>query len=98
MLTSTTSELLTVLSEDGGFTTGRVSELAKNIGYCASNNRQRSGAVRAWLMELKQQGLVDFLDDQKPVCWKRTPAGSRALDEYALKHLRTASMAVKPSQ
>ncbi len=89
MLTSTTAELLTVLSEDGGFTTGRVSELAKNIGYCASNNRQRSSAVRAWLVELRQQGMVDNLDDQKPVCWKRTPAGTAALEEYALKHLRT---------
>jgi hypothetical protein len=97
MLTSTTAALLKVLSEDGGFTTGRVSELAQNISY-GGNNRQRSGAIRAWLMELKQQGLVVFLDDQKPICWKRTQAGSRALDEYALKHLRTTSMAVTSDQ
>lgn len=88
MVTSFTAELLAVLTEQGGFTTGRVSKAAK-ISYCSDNARARSGAVRAALDNLKVMGLVDFLDDQKPVCWVRTPAGTAALEEYALKNLRS---------
>lgn len=81
MLTSTTAALLAVLDETAGFTTGQISRHGK-FGYCSDNNRQRSGAVRAWLIGLRRQGLVDFLDDQKPVCWKLTPAGTTALERY----------------
>ena len=28
-----------------------------------------SAAMRSWLMALKRQGFVRYLDDQKPVCW-----------------------------
>lgn len=78
MLTSTTRALLEVLDEGCGLMTGQVSRRAK-FSY-GGNARMRSGAVRSWLNNLKAEGLVDLLDDQKPVCWKRTPAGTRALN------------------
>lgn len=76
-LRSREQEILGLLNEDGGFTTGRI---AKQVTKSGSNAHQHSGAVRAWLMNLKKRGLVDYLDDQKPVCWKRTPKGTAAIN------------------
>lgn len=78
-LSSYDVEILEILAEDGGFMTR---DVAKGVTFFGSNTRQHSGAVRAWLMRLKEFGLVDTLDDQKPVCWKRTPEGTRALEEH----------------
>lgn len=71
-------EILDQLNEVAGFTTGRI---AKGVKMFGTNMHQHSGAVRSWLVDLKKRGLVDFLDDQKPVCWKRTPAGTAAIQE-----------------
>jgi hypothetical protein len=76
-LNRTDYALLAALSEDRGRKTGHVSSLAF-IGFCG-NRRQRSGAVRAWLVRLQKEGYVTTLDDQKPVCWLRTEKGTQAL-------------------
>lgn len=68
--------ILELLSEDGGFVTGHI---ARNVPMFGSNGHQQSGTVRSWLIDLKKRGLVRFLDDQKPVCWVRTAAGTAAL-------------------
>lgn len=81
MLTSTNAELLKVLDEDAGLLTGEVSHRAQ-VTYCSFNKRQRSGAVRSWLVNMMKDGLVEFLDDKKPVAWKRTAAGTAALKEF----------------
>lgn len=72
----TERRILEFLSEDGGFTTGRVAE---NFTGYGDNKRQRSGAVRSWLNILQKRGLVAPMDDLKPVAWVRTPAGTAAL-------------------
>ena len=41
--------------------------------------RQHSGDVRSWLLDMEKRGLVKRMDDQKPVCWLRTKAGTRWL-------------------
>ena len=81
MLISLDFKLLAVLDEQGGITTGQVSERA-SFSY-GGTKRQRSGAVRFWLMRLKANGLVTLMDDQKPDCWIRTPAGTVAVGEKA---------------
>lgn len=71
--------ILSVLSTDGGFTTGDVARRAgdaDNPPSCLAvsaghSPRMRSAAVRAWLLELENAGMVRRLDDQKPVCWVR---------------------------
>lgn len=69
--------ILEALGEGSGFLTKRVVE--KMDYHFSGNGRQRSGAVRSWLMALQKQGFVKYLDDQKPVCWERTAAGTEAL-------------------
>lgn len=71
-------EILETLNVRGGFTTRHV---AKHVTAFGSNAHQHSGAVRTWLLGLKKRGLVDYLYDQKPVCWMLTEAGARALKE-----------------
>lgn len=80
MLTSSSLEILKVLSESGGFTTGQVSKLA-NFSW-GGNARQKSGAVRSWLNQLMREGYVRLLDDQKPTCWCRTPEGTAAINNF----------------
>ena len=74
--------ILAVLDEDGGITTGQVSQSAQ-LSYCAHNARMRSGAVRSWLVGLQREGLVAPLDDEKPICWVRTAAGTARLSCFA---------------
>ena len=73
-------EILLILHENSGLITRRVAERAKPFG----NKRETSGAVRSWLNELRRAGYVEYFDDEKPVCWKRTVAGSEALREALL--------------
>ena len=80
MLTSHTKAILEALDEDGGFTTGLISERAK-IAYASNNRRARSHAIRSWLIGLMKDGYVELLDNQKPDCWKRTTAGTAALSD-----------------
>ena len=77
-LSPTDKEILAALDERSGLLTRRV---AANITYCNHNNRMRSAAVRAHLDALKRRGLVEYLDNEKPVCWKLTPVGAAALAE-----------------
>lgn len=86
-LTKSDLKILAVLSEHGGFTTGEVSRAAFPD---ESNRRIRSGAVRSWLDIMFREGLVTHLDDQKPVCWIRTPKGTVAL-HYAQHSPSTAA-------
>lgn len=77
MLRDNQRKILSVLSPECGVTTEWV---RKRTGITFGlNAHQTSGAIRSWLMEMKRSGLVDFLDDQKPVCWKITDAGRAAL-------------------
>lgn len=94
MLTSTTAPLLAVLSPEAGLTTGWVSDMAQ-VSYSRDNRRARSHAIRSWLLGLKSQGLVDYLDEQKPVCWKITPAGRAALEEWNRKNIVSSSVTEK---
>lgn len=79
-------KILAVLDERGAFTSGQVSSAAFPG---ARSRRQTSGAVRSWLDDLKRRGLVAKADDQKPVCWIRTPAGTVALSENGNGQLRS---------
>ena len=69
--------VLNVLDEDCGFLTRDIAARVFLVGY--ANGRQRSAAVRSWLVNLRSRGLVVALDDKQPVCWKRTPSGTLAL-------------------
>ena len=61
MLTDRERKILAVLAADGGYTTGQVADKVMSM-FCG-NSRQRSHAVRAWLLRLESQGLVKRLDD-----------------------------------
>ena len=78
-LTDTDATLLGLLSEDGGLTTGRV---ASGIKRSVFPRRKLSAVVRVALMKLRDRGLVAFRDDQKPVLWVRTRAGTLALARF----------------
>lgn len=61
------TKILAVLDTRGDFTTGQVTRnVSPRFGV---NQRQHSGAIRSWLLQLKADGLVRELDDRKPVCW-----------------------------
>ena len=70
-------QILGILDETGGFTT---SEVARRLPQFGSNKHQHSGAVRSWLLQLYARGLVDYLDNQRPVCWKRTARGTEEVE------------------
>lgn len=60
-------KILDALDTVGGFTTGGVARrVTPKFG---NNNRQHSGAIRSWLVNLEKNGLVKRMDNQKPVCW-----------------------------
>lgn len=69
-LTDYHRKILAQLDTRGGFTTGQVAERVEPM--FGHNRRTHSGAVRAWLSELKAAGLVREMDDRKPVCWVKT--------------------------
>ena len=60
-------KILAALAGPGGFTTGGVAEHVTPM--FGSNKRQHSAAIRAWLLELKTEGKVRAMDDEKPVVW-----------------------------
>lgn len=73
-------KILSVLSPECGVTTEWI---RKTTGISFGHNaRTTSGAIRSWLNSMKRDGLVDFLDDLKPVCWKITDSGRAALKEH----------------
>lgn len=74
-LTEYQKQILSVLAEDGGFLTRRVTVAVRGN----ANLRHDSQMVRRELLELKHHGLVRELDNQKPVCWCRTAAGTASL-------------------
>jgi hypothetical protein len=61
----------------GGYTTNAVR--VRSGVYSSLNQRMRAQWIRGRLLSLKDRGLVTFLDDQKPVCWKLTEKGMEAL-------------------
>ena len=70
-------QLLAVLDERGGSTTKLVTEQAGL--YLDASPQAKWRWTRRRLLSLKKAGLVGVLDDQKPVCWLRTSAGTDAL-------------------
>jgi hypothetical protein len=66
------NEILLVLSEVGGFTTGQIARKVSG----GSNPRRDTQLVRQVLLRLESACLVKKMDDQKPVAWSRTEAGS----------------------
>jgi hypothetical protein len=79
MLREVERKILGVLDEVGGFV---VKDIRKRAKICfGSNAHQESGAIRAWLMDLHRAGLVEQIDEQKPAAWRRTAAGTAALND-----------------
>jgi hypothetical protein len=59
----------------GGFTTHCVT-----VGVFGNAElRQSSQLTRQVLLKLKTMGLVEPMDDEKPIVWRRTKAGTEAL-------------------
>lgn len=75
---STDRGILIALDEDGGFS---VKHLANRVGRWSLNNRRNSGVLANYLRDLERRGLVAKLDDQRPIAWKRTAAGTEALED-----------------
>ncbi len=69
------NQILLVLDEVGGFDT---SHIANKVGG-SSNRRKNSQLIRQLLLKLEEAGLVSKMDDEKPVCWLRTFAGSQVV-------------------
>lgn len=65
--------ILHMLDETGGYLTRRVAELTVGAG------RRNTASVGQDLQRLAICGLVEPLDGGSPVCWRRTPAGTRML-------------------
>lgn len=74
-LCRTELEILNALDRVCGFI---VRDVATHVTYSSFNNRARSAAVRYWLRDLQQRGLVETIDDQRPPCWRLTEAGIAA--------------------
>jgi hypothetical protein len=66
--------MLRALDETGGSVTADVSEHA-----FGSTRRERSANAHHSLKSMMRLGLVRTLDDQKPVCWCRTPSGTKVV-------------------
>ena len=67
--------LLICLSEHGGWTAG---EVARQMGY--TNVRSEAQIIRRDLIRMESLGLVGRLDDNKPVAWVRTKAGTEMVN------------------
>lgn len=66
--------VLSVLTQVGGFTTGRVAQrIEQSLGLFGHNKRTHAAFIRQKLLALEKGGLVQRLDDQKPVCWLKSP-------------------------
>lgn len=74
-LCRTELEILNALDRVCGFI---VRDVATHVTYSSFNNRARSAAVRYWLRDLQQRGLVETIDDRRPPCWRLTEAGIAA--------------------
>lgn len=79
MLSRNDLEILRFLEENGGYDTGCVARGISSSG----NKRKHSALTRQSLLWLKKEGYVEFLDNGKPVLWKRTAKGTKALAEAA---------------
>lgn len=79
-LTTRDFDILSRLNEAGGFPTKHIARSLDSEAY-EKNARLQSSAVGFLLRSLERRGLVAKLDDQKPICWVRTLAGSKALKE-----------------
>lgn len=64
--------ILDLLGDGGGFTTGDIASRV-NPDY-GSNTRQQSAYIRSVLLEMLDEGLVQEMDDEKPVVWIRAKA------------------------
>lgn len=80
-MNETMRAILELLDETAGSLTGDIARKVPNIHCGPHANRIHSAWIRQDLLALKQRGLVIELDDQKPVCWCRTEAGSALLGE-----------------
>jgi hypothetical protein len=69
--------ILASLDEDDGWTTGQIAKKSK--AFERLGGRIASSWVRNDLLKMKAAGLVREMDDQKPVCWVRTKAGTEVL-------------------
>jgi hypothetical protein len=72
-VTGADCHILQFLDETGGYLTRRVAEMTVGGG------RANTAAVGRDLRRMEDRGLVDRLDSAAPVCWRRTPAGTRML-------------------
>ena len=70
--------ILKALNENGGFTTGYIAASFPSP-FAHRSKREHSSDVRSWLLHMMGKGWVRPMDDQKPVCWTRTTAGTRAM-------------------
>jgi hypothetical protein len=71
--------ILTALSEDGGRQTGQITQ--RSGAFLRLGKRIASAWVRNQLLYLEKQGFVARLDEEKPVCWIRTGAGTKMLKD-----------------
>lgn len=70
-------EILSALDEVGWSSVKELRKMVK-INYDC-NAHQESGAIRAWLIDMRKDGLVEANDDRQPHLWRRTVAGTTAL-------------------
>lgn len=82
-ITETERKILTVLDERGGAKTGLVAKRVPRSALNTNDPRRHTTTVRWFLLGLFGRGLVAHLDDQKPVCWVRTAAGTAAIEREA---------------
>lgn len=75
--------ILRVLDEQGGFVTGDVADRAGMWRSPEPDNRAASIKARRALLDLQARGLVAPMDDQKPIAWVRTRAGTDAMASAA---------------
>lgn len=77
MLTADNYEILKALGNtDGGYSP---SSIRVRCGVWPNRNqRMRAAYIRQCLLHMKKEGLVEYLDDKKPICWKLTDKGAEA--------------------
>lgn len=69
--------VLRILGEYGGAETKWVAERIPPT--MLRSRRSHSMKIRSVLMALRRYGMVADMDDQKPICWIRTPKGTEYL-------------------